>query len=81
MSREDDFDDIMDSDEMESGTDDTSESLNLDSVDESEGDVESPETPAGTESVVEVVPAPPPRRPARRTNGCNCPCSLTRLPS
>jgi hypothetical protein len=64
MSREDDFDDIMDSDEIDAGQDDTSAPLlDLESVDESPADAtEDLEAPEVSEPIPEVTPAPP-RKP------------------
>src|SRR5262245_38258938 len=67
MSREDDFDDIMDSpDDMDAGQDDTSEPLLDDeSLDESD------ETQSGTSAIIDIdtgeeEEVPPPPRPPRK---------------
>ena len=66
MSREDDFDDIMDSDEVNAGQDDSSEPLlDLESVDESPADETDLEAPEAAEPAAPMTP-PPSRKPAKK---------------
>ena len=67
MSREDDFDDIIGSDETDAGQDDTSETLlDLDSVDESTDEAETEQIAASEAIEAVVVEDAPPQKPAAR---------------
>src|SRR5262245_63495364 len=67
MSREDDFDDIMDSDQLDTGQDDTEPLLDLESVDESSADAANDlEAPEAAQSVVEEMRVPARKPPAKK---------------